>query len=138
MIVPISVLISASRKSNGKTISSTAAATAQISPVRIRCCGRGASGSRRSTRSPRPGMRAPRQNSTTMMMMNASRSVTPGSATPPDCGNQLCAEAYSISEYKMPIPRLAAHAMPNEVNEAISAAASAGMISNGSVCGSSG
>ena len=71
------------------------------------------------------------------MMRKASRSVTPGSATPPDCGNQVCAEAYSSSEYRMPIPRLAAHAMPNEVKEASSAAASAGMICSGSVSGSS-
>jgi hypothetical protein len=85
---PISVLINASRKSKGNTISSTAPASPQISPVRTRCCGRGASGSRRSTISPRPGMRDPRQNSTTTTIRNASRSVTPGSETPPDCGNQ--------------------------------------------------
>ena len=35
------------------------------------------------------------------------------------------------------MPMLAAHAMPNEVNEASSAAASAGMICSGSVSGSS-
>jgi hypothetical protein len=63
--------------------------------------------------------------------------VTPGNATPPDWGNQVCAEAYSISEYRMPIPMLAAHAMPNEVKEASSAAARAGMICSGSVSGSS-
>ena len=83
-------------------------------------------------------MRDPRQNSTTTMMRNASRSVTPGSETPPDCGNQDCADAYWSSEYMMAMPKLAAaHAMPNEVNEAISAAASAGMICSGSVLGSS-
>ena len=92
MIAPISVLMSAWRQSYGKTMSSTAPKTAQIRAVRHRFCGRGASGRRRSTRSPRPGMRAPRQNSTPMMMRNASRSVTPGSATPPDCGNQVWAD----------------------------------------------
>jgi hypothetical protein len=137
MTAPISVLISASRKSNGKMISSTAPASPQASAVRHRCRGRGASGSRRSTTSPRPGIREPRQNSTTTMMPNASRSVTPGSATPPDCGNQLCADAYWTRESRMPMPMAAAHAMPNEVNCAMSAAASAGMICSGSVCGSS-
>ena len=111
--------------------------TEAISPVRIMCCGRGASGSRRSTISPRRGMRDPRQNSTPMMIRNASRSVTPGSETPPDCGNQDWADAYWTSEYMMPMPKLAVTAMPNEVNEAISAAASAGMICSGSVLGSS-
>ena len=135
---PISVLISASRKSNGNTISSTAPTSAPISAVRTRCCGRGASGSRRSTISPRPGMRDPRQNSTTTMMRNASRSVTPGSETPPDCGNQDCADAYWTSEYMMAMPKLAAHATPNEVNHAMSAAASAGMICSGSVSGRAG
>ena len=134
---PISVLISASRKSYGKTTSSTAPTRAQISAVRHRCAGRGASGSRRSTSSPRPGIREPRQNSTATMIAKASRSVTPGSATPPDCGNQLCADAYSISESRMPMPMAAAHATPNEVNCAMSAAASAGMICSGSVSGSS-
>ena len=37
----------------------------------------------------------------------------------------------------MAMPKLAPTAMPNEVNEAISAAASAGMIRSGSVLGSS-
>ena len=104
MTAPISVLISASRKSNGKMTSSTAPTRAQISAVRHRCAGRGASGSRRSTSSPRPGIREPRQNSTAMMIENASRSVTPGSATPPDCGNQHCADAYSTRESRMPMP----------------------------------
>ena len=45
------------------------------------------------------------------MMTNASRSVTPGSATPPDCGNQDCAEAYWISESMMPMPSRRAHAI---------------------------
>ena len=134
---PISVLIRASRKSNGNTISRTAPTSAQISPVRTRCCGRGASGRLRSTISPRPGIRDPRQNSTTTMIPNASRSVTPGSETPPDCGNQDWADAYWTSEYMMAMPKLAPTAMPNEVNEAMSAAASAGMICSGSVLGSS-
>src|SRR5690242_19384018 len=137
MTVPISVLTSASRKSYGKMTSSTAPTSPAIRAVRHRCWGRGASGSRRSTSSPRPGIRAPRQNSTPMMIRNASRSVTPGSETPPDCGNQDCADAYWSSEYMMPMPMDAAQAMPNEVNEAMSAAASAGTTCSGSVCGSS-
>jgi hypothetical protein len=64
--------------------------------------------------------------------------VTPGSETPPDCGNQDWADAYWSSEYMMAMPKLAPTAMPNEVNEAISAAASAGMICSGSVLGSAG
>ena len=64
--------------------------------------------------------------------------MTPGSETPPDCGNQDCADAYWISESMMPMPKLAATAMPNEVNEAISAAASAGMICSGRVWGRAG
>ncbi len=135
--MPMSVLISALRKSNGKTTSSTAAPPPKISAERHRCCGRGASGSRRSTTSPRPGMRAPRQNSTPMMIRNASRSVVPGIATPPDCGNQDSPDASWSSESRMPMPNAATVTRPKEVNRAISAAASAGMICSGSVDGSS-
>ena len=39
---------------------------------------------------------------------NASRSVTPGSETPADCGNQLCADAYCARESRMPMPMAAA------------------------------
>src|SRR6201982_1945804 len=111
---PISVLIRASRKSNGNTTSSTAPTSAQISPARTRCCGRGASGSDRSTISPRPGMRDPRQNSTATMMRKGTEPVTPGSETPPDCGNQDWADAYWSSEYMMAMPKLAPTALPTE------------------------
>src|SRR5215475_5397650 len=80
---------------------------------------------------------ASRKSNGNTISRTASRSVTPGSETLPDCGNQLCADAYWTSEYMIPMPRLAAQAMPNEVNCAMSAAASAGMICNGSVLGSS-
>ena len=60
--VPIRVLISASRKSNGSTTIPTAQTKPTIAAMRIRFSGRGASGSRCSTRSPRLGSRPPRMN----------------------------------------------------------------------------
>ena len=61
----------------------------------------------------------------------------PGIATPPDCGNQDSVDASWSSESRIPMPKAAAVARPKEVNRAISAAASAGMICSGSVYGSS-
>src|ERR1700733_11723744 len=58
---PISVLISASRKSNGRTTSEIAHTATAGTVVRRRCCGRGASGRLFSTSSPRPGRLAPRR-----------------------------------------------------------------------------
>jgi hypothetical protein len=135
--VPISEVISASRKSNGSSTSAAAQTAASGSEMTARRRGRGAAGSRRSTSSPRLGSRAPRRNIAAMMIANATSSCTPGSAVPPEVGNQDMAETYSISEYRMPMPRPTAQAIPNEVNRASSAAASAGTIWSGSVVESS-
>ncbi len=137
MTVPISVLISASRKSNGSTTSAIAQIATPTAVVRTRCCGRGASGSRFSTSSPRPGSFAPRRYMNSTIRMKITSSATPGIAVPPEVGNHERFEMYWISDSMIPRPIPAAHAIPNEVNRASSAAASAGTIWSGSVSVSS-
>jgi hypothetical protein len=69
--------------------------------------------------------------------MNVTSSATPGIATPPEVGNHDKFDTYWISESMTPRPIPAAQAIPNEVNRASSAAASAGTIWSGSVSVSS-
>ena len=87
--VPIIVLMSACRKSNGRTIS----ATTQMTDMTIAGCvsrsGRGTNGRRCSTSSPRPGRLAPRRNSASTMTRKTKRSFMPGIAAPSAFGNQL-------------------------------------------------
>ena len=89
MIVASSEVISACRKSYGRTISATTAIAPAIPAVRKSRSVRGASGSRRSTSSPRFGRLVPRRNSATTIRPNTSSGCTPGIATPWSVGNQL-------------------------------------------------
>ena len=89
MIVARSDVISACRKSYGKTIS---AVTATAVPSSAGChsrFARGASGSRPSTSSPRLGRLVPRTNIAITISPKTSSWYTPGSATPLSLGNQL-------------------------------------------------
>ena len=85
---PIMLLVSAWRKSNGSTTRAIPHATTPITAGRTRRSGRGASGNRFSTSSPRPGRLAPRQNMAITMMTKMNRSLIPGIAWPWSFGNQ--------------------------------------------------
>ena len=135
--VPIIVFTSASRKSNGNTTRATAHTRANTGAVTASLRGRGASGRRCSTSSPRVGRLAPRRYMNNTIRTNTTSSYTPGNATPPAVGNHERAVTYWSSEPMIPRPIPAAHAIPNEVKPAISAAASAGTIWSGSVSVSS-
>ena len=76
--VPISELISACLKSNGRTTSATAQTTVNTTAGRASRRGRGTSGSRCSTSSPRPGSLAPRRNIAATMNRNAISSFDAG------------------------------------------------------------
>ena len=89
MIVASSDVISACRKSYGRTISATTAIAPAISAVRPRLRPLGAIGSRPSTSSPRVGRLVPRTNSAITIRTNTSSGCTPGIATPWSVGNQL-------------------------------------------------
>ena len=88
--------------------------------------------------SPRPGRLAPRRNSARTMTRKTKSSGSPRIGAPPESvGNQLCVDQYRISDWTTPIARPAKHAMPNDVNPARRAAASAGTICSASVAESS-
>ena len=89
MIVASSDVISAWRKSYGKTIRATTAAAVPSSAGCQSRFARGASGSRCSTSSPRLGRFVPRTNIAITISPKTSSGWTPGMATPLSVGNQL-------------------------------------------------
>jgi hypothetical protein len=93
MMAPMSELISAWRKSNGKTTSATAHSSTAMTTARAIRWGSGTAGSRFSTSSPRPGRLAPRQNIAITMITNTSSCWMPGSGLPLSVGNQGWVEA---------------------------------------------
>ena len=135
--MPISEFVSAWRKSNGSTTSAIAHRIVDGIASAYACFGRGTSGRRCSTSSPRVGSDAPRRNIAATISTKTSSSLTPGHATLWLVGNHDFVEAYSISDSSIPMPRPQAHAIVNEVSLAKSAAASAGTTRNGNVVVSS-
>ncbi len=135
--MPISEFVSAWRKSNGSTTSATAHRTVDGIARANGCFGRGTSGRRCSTSSPRVGSDAPRRNIAATMSTKTSSSLTPGHAAPWLVGNHDFVDSSSISDSSIPMPRPQAHAIAKEVSLAKRAAASAGTTRNGSVVVSS-
>ena len=90
MTMPSIELISACRKSYGKTISATTPSNAATTAGLSSRSGRGTTGSRFSTISPRPGRLAPRRKRARTMTRKTNSSDTPRSGAPPESvGNQL-------------------------------------------------
>ena len=135
--IPISEFVSAWRKSKGSTTSAIAQRTLEGIAILTACFGRGTSGRRCSTSSPRVGSDAPRRNIAATMSTKTSSSLTPGIARPSVVGNHDFVEEYSISDSSMPMPSPQRHAIQNEVSLAKRAAARAGTTRNGSVVVSS-
>ncbi len=91
--IPISEFVSAWRKSNGSTTSAIAHRSVDGIASATACFGRGTSGRRCSTSSPRVGSDAPRRNIAATMSAKTSSSLTPGQATPWLVGNHVFVDA---------------------------------------------
>ena len=139
MTTPSSELISACRKSYGKTIRQTTPTTAAIAVGRSSRSGRGTAGRRFSTSSPRPGRLAPRRNSASDDDEEDEQLGQPAKRRSARVGREpaLRRPVDRGAHWITPIASPAKQAMKNDVKPASSAAASAGTTWNASVCASS-